>query len=224
MDEEEAPWSGAIPYSVGQSTMVRIPIPGTERLAIEFWPRGHVPASGSTSTLFFQDPSGRKHLRLDYGYNKNTGTIDYHWNQKGVHATFGITDHQPVGRGGAAAYQGAKYFRWAGRVMFITGAAIDIYSIVQADRPIRRIAEVAGGWAGAWAGCKVVGAGGAAVGSIKPGLGTAIGGIGGCIVGGIGGYFGGEALAGMTFDWVEGTFFTPLPEVSPPSPSQSMPR
>ena len=217
MDEDEVPWTGSVPYSIGQPSMIRIPIPGSDRLAIEFRPRGHVPASGSTSTLFLQDPSGRRHLRLDYGYNKNTGAFDYHWNQKGVHSTFGINNHQPAGRTGAALYNGAKYFRHAGRVLVVVGVVVDVASIVQASNPLRRTAEVAGGWAGAWGGCKVGGGLGAAGGSIvAPGPGTAIGGIGGCIVGGFAGYFAGEAAAGWLYDWAEDTFFTPLPEVSGP--------
>ena len=78
---------------------------------IELRPRGHVPKGGSTSTLFFQDPSGRRHLRLDYGHNVRTNTIDYHWNQKGTNANFGIADHTAVGRAGQTAYKAAKYFR-----------------------------------------------------------------------------------------------------------------
>jgi hypothetical protein len=52
----EVPTSGTIPYAVGQASIVRIPVPGTNGLAIELRPRGYVPPSGSTSTLFFQDP------------------------------------------------------------------------------------------------------------------------------------------------------------------------
>jgi hypothetical protein len=155
-------------------------------------------------------------LRLDYGYNVKTKTIDYHWNQKGVHANFGIADHTTVGRGGQAAYQAGKYFRYAGRVLMVAGVALDIVSIVQASKPMRRASQVVAAWAGAWAGCKVVGAGGAAVGLAASPLGSAVGGIGGCIIGGIGGYVGGSALAGVVFDWAEGTFFTPLPQVAGP--------
>ncbi len=50
----EIPMSGGIPYAIGQASVVRIPIPGTDRLCIELRPRGHVPPGGSTSTLFFQ--------------------------------------------------------------------------------------------------------------------------------------------------------------------------
>jgi hypothetical protein len=209
----DAPLSGGIPYAVGQSSIVRIPVPGTNGLCIELRPRGRVPAGGSTSTLFFQDAAGGRQLRLDYGYNVKTRTIDYHWNQKGTHADFGITDHTPAGRAGEAAYKAARYFRYAGRVLVVVGVAIDVVSIVQASNPIRRASQVVAGWAGAWAGCEVVGAGGAGLGLLASPLGSAIGGIGGCIIGGIGGYYGGSAIGGEVYDWAESTFFTPLPEV-----------
>lgn len=208
--------SGGIPFAVGQASMVRIPVPGTNGLAIELSPRGYVPASGSTSTLFFQDPTGKRHLRLDYGYNVKTKTIDYHWNQKGTFTDFSVADHTSVGRAGQTAYKAAKYFRYGGRVLVVVGVAVDVISIVQASKPLRRASEVVAGWAGAWVGCKVIGAGGAFIGTAASPLGTAVGGIGGCIIGGIGGYLGGSILAAEVYDWAEDTFFTPLPEMSAP--------
>ena len=88
-------------------------------MCIELRPRGRVPVGGSTSTLFFQDITGRRHLRLDYGYNVQTRTIDYHWNQRGTHGNFGIPDHTPAGPAGEAAYTAARYFRYAGRVLIV---------------------------------------------------------------------------------------------------------
>src|SRR4249920_3434111 len=61
----DVPMSGGIPYGIGQASVVRIPVPGTNGLCIELRPRGWVPQSGSTSTLFFQDATGKRHLRLD---------------------------------------------------------------------------------------------------------------------------------------------------------------
>ena len=212
----DVPMSGGIPYAIGQASVVRIPVPGTNGLAIELSPKGWTPKSGSTSTLFFQDPTGNRHLRLDYGYNVKTKTIDYHWNQKGTHAQFGIADHTPAGSAGRAAYQAARYFRMAGRVLIVAGVAVDVVSVVQASKPLRRASQVVAGWAAAWAGCKIVGAGGAALGTLASPLGSAAGGIGGCVIGGIGGYYGASVLAGEVYDWAEDTFFTPLPEVSAP--------
>lgn len=211
----EPPLHGAVPYAAGQASVVRIPIPGQPGLCIELRPRGYVPPGGSTSTLFFQDPTGKRHLRLDYGYNVKTKTIDYHWNQKGVATNFGITDHSPAGRAGAVAHRAAKYFRLGGRVLIVAGVALDVVSVVRADKPLRRASQAVAGWAGAWAGCKLVGAGGAAVGSLASPLGTAAGGIGGCVIGGVGGYWAGSTVAGEVYDWAEGTVFTPLPQVRP---------
>jgi len=42
------------------------------------------------------------------------------------------------------------------------------------------------------------------------------GGTAGCIIGGFGGYAGASTLASGVYDWAQGTFFTPLPQVSPP--------
>ena len=197
--------------------MLRIPVPGTGGLAIELSPRGHVPASGSTSTLFIQDATGKKHLRLDYGYNKTTGTINYHWNQKGTHAQFGITDHTPAGKAGQVLYKGGAYLKYAGRVLVVVGAAVDVYSIVVAKKRWRKTLQVAAGWAGAAAGCKAVGAGGAAVGTlVEPGGGTAWAACSAASSAGAGGYWGASWAAGAAYDWVEETYFEPLPETSAP--------
>jgi len=213
----EEPVSGSIAVGTGAASVARIPVPGSGGLHIELSPAGYVPKAGSTSTLFIQDIAGKRHLRLDFGYNKKTGKIDYHWNQKGTHKIFKITDHAPPKRGGQALFKGAKYFRYGGRVLLVAGAVVDIYSIVVAKKRLRQAAKVVAGWAGAWAGCKIVGAGGAAAGTfVEPGGGTAVGGIGGCVVGGIGGYFGASWAAGELYDWVEETFFESLPEVEAP--------
>jgi hypothetical protein len=101
-------------------------------------------------------------------------------------------------------------------VFVVAGVAIDVVSIVQASNPMRRASEVVAGWAGAWAGCKVIGAGGAALGLLASPLGSAAGGVSGCIIGGIGGYYGGSAIGGEVYDWADSTFFTPLAEVDAP--------
>lgn len=208
----DAPISGSIPVAIGVASKIRIPVSGTNGLAIELTPRGWTPKGGSTSTLFIQDITGKRHLRLDYGYNKVTKTVDYHWNQEGTFPEFGIKTHTPAGAGGEALYSGAKYFRYGGRVLLVAGAAIDIYSIVVSNKPLRKATQVAAGWVGAWGGCKAFGMGGAYVGTVlEPGLGTAIGGIVGCVSGGFIGYEGFSAGAARVYDWAEGTIFTPVP-------------
>ena len=64
----------------GIASVARIRVPGTDYL-IEFSPR-NFPINKSTSALFIQDEAGRRVLRLDYGYNKRSGQVDYHWNQE----------------------------------------------------------------------------------------------------------------------------------------------
>jgi hypothetical protein len=216
-DAGQAPTAGSIPYVIGQSSVVRIPIPGTPGLCLELTPRGRIPRGGSTSTIFIQDSAGKRHLRLDFGENPVTKTVDYHWNQRGTHQFFGLSDHSAAGGTGRLAYGAAKYFRYAGRVLLVAGAAVDIVSIVYASRPLRRASEVVAGWAGAWIGCEVAGAGGAAVGTaLTPGVGTAAGGFLGCIVGGLGGYVGGASVGAAVFDWAEDTVFFPVAQVSQP--------
>jgi hypothetical protein len=103
-------------------------------------------------------------------------------------------------------------------LLLIAGAAIDIYSIVVAKKRWRQVAKVVAGWTGAWAGCEGIGALGAAGGTaVEPGVGTAVGGVAGCIIGGIGGYIGASWAAGEVYDWVEETYFEPVPEVPAPA-------
>lgn len=78
--------SGSIAVGAGMPSVVRIPVPGTNGLHVELRPRfprdrRWRPRGGSTSTLFIQDLTGRRQLRLDYGPNRSTGNIDFHWNQ-----------------------------------------------------------------------------------------------------------------------------------------------
>jgi hypothetical protein len=212
--DEYQPLESGSAFVVGGSvgSVARIPVPGTNGLFLELKPRGWTPAGGSTSTVFIQDAAGSRNLRLDYGFNKSSGVVDYHWNQSKTFKLFGIADHTTVGQAGRLLYRGARYYRYAGRALLLVGAAIDIYSIVVARKRLRQVARVAAGWAGAWAGCTVLGSEGAVAGSAEPGLGTAIGGFAGCFVGGIGGYVGASWAAGEAYDWVEETYFAPVPE------------
>jgi hypothetical protein len=215
---EDEPWSGSIPAALGAPSIVRIPVPGTGGLAVELNPRGWIPKGGSTSTLWIQDISGKRHLRLDYGYNKTNGNTEWHWNQKGTFDEFGIKNHTPAGSSAEALGRSAKYFKWGGRILLVVAVAADGYSIVTSSNPLRRSVQVVSAWTLGWGGCKGVGAVGAAIGTgIEPGLGTAIGGLLGCAVGGFIGYKAGEATAGYLYDWAEDTVFTELPpEKKPP--------
>jgi hypothetical protein len=112
-------------------------------------------------------------------------------------------------------YKSAKYFRYVGRVLVVFGATVDTISIVKSSSPIRRASEVVSAWALAWAGCKSFGAGGAAIGTTLSPVGTAIGGIGGCIIGGYAGYHVGDMAGGAVYDWAQ-TVFTPVPQIPKP--------
>ena len=102
------------------------------------------------------------------------------------------------------------------------GAAADVYSVVVAKKKIRQAARVLSGWGGAWAGCKLVGAGGAAAGGaigsggagVGAAPGAAIGGFGGCLIGGVGGYFSASWAAGEVYDLIEEIYFEEVPPVS----------
>ncbi|MEO6599770.1 MAG: hypothetical protein ABIQ16_07855 [Polyangiaceae bacterium] len=210
------PMLGEIPFAIGVASWARIPVPFTNGLCVELGGRGWSPKTGSTSTLFIQNATGKQHLRLDYGYNVQTQSINYHWNQKGTYKTFGIVDHALVGVAGRNVYTAARYFRYAGRALAVIGVAADAYSVVVADKPLRQAAKVVSGWAGAWVGCKVVGAGGAWVGTaVEPGLGTAVGGSVGCLAGAFIGYEGFSRAAGRLYDWGDARF-TRIPDSPAP--------
>jgi hypothetical protein len=91
----DPPMSGGTPYAVGQASLVRIPIPGTNGRAIELKGRWK-PKTGLTSTLFFQDITGKRHLRLDNGHNVTTNTIDYRTRKRPQTCSRSRTIHQPA--------------------------------------------------------------------------------------------------------------------------------
>jgi len=220
-DAEDAPLFGQIAVT-GLGSVLRIPVPGAGGLAIELWPRAWVPKGGSTSTLFIQDVSGKRQLRLDYGFNKQSGAVEWHWNQKGTYDVFGIPNHTSTGAAERALGVGAKTFRYAGRALVVAGIIADTYSIVVSNKPLRRSLQVVSAWSAAWLGCESVGAGGAWVGTgITPGLGTAIGGLAGCAVGAFIGYATAEAAAGYLYDWAEDTIFTKIQAESGPAAQET---
>ncbi len=191
---DRALYGSFAPAGTGLASVMRIPVPDIE------------------------DVTGKRVLRLDYGYNKVIGKVDYHWNQKGTFAEFGIADHTAADNGAKALYSVAKTFRYAGRVLLVVGVAMDVYSIVVAKRRWRQVARVAAGWGAATAGCEYVGGWGAGIGSAEPGFGTAVGGLVGCAVGGVAGYTGATWAAGEVYDWIGEEWFEPVPESIPNQP------
>lgn len=210
-DAVDAPWVGAIPAGSSLASVIRIPVPGTNNLAIELAPRNY--KGQTTSSIFIQNGKGKRVLRLDYGFNVKTNTVDFHWNQKGTFEDFGIADHTTVGGTGSALYRGAKAFRYAGRFLVVVGAVMDIVSIAQASNPLRRSTQVISAWAAAWIAARGAGALGAELGTaVEPGLGTAAGGIVFGFVGGAFGYWAGNSAGAVIYDWAANTTFTPLME------------
>jgi len=200
-----------VPVAAGLGSAVRIPVPGTRGLAIELRPRGWTPKGGSTSALFIQDLTGKRHLRLDFGFNKNSQIFEWHWNQKGTSADFGITNHTSAGQAEQILGRAATIYKYAGRAVLAVGAAADLYSIVTSSQPLRRSIQVVTGWAAAGEGCKVLGAGGASLGTaVAPGVGTAVGGFLGCSAGAFIGYLLAEQTSGHLYDWATGATFSQL--------------
>ena len=245
MIAEDAPSTGiAWPsFSLGASSVMRIPVKGMNGLAIELKARGYLPKmttgkakipispgnngnwgidrgidgieainTSSTSKVFIQDITGRRVLRLDYGFNVKTGNVNWHWNQKGVYEDFKIIDHAVATPAAEMLGRTAKYFRYGGKLLVVYAAADDFLSIVTSSRPLRRTVQVVAAWKLSAMGCTAVGAQLAAWGTrVEPGFGTVIGGALGCLVGGLIGYITGEATTGHLYDWAEDNLFTPLP-------------
>lgn len=234
----------AFVVGAGMPTVNHIPVPGQPGLTVGLWtrdPRWHNPTAiedmrrllhevgitrdppnikGSTSTLFLQSANGKKVLRLDWGILPD-GSVTYHWNRTKIPVSFtGVVNHQQASRAFQNTSRAMRVFRHAGRGLLVLGVAMDAYSIYTAsDRP-RAVTRVISGWAGATAGCRIVGQGGAwagaAIGSAGAGVGAGpgaiIGGIGGCLVGGIGGYWVGSELGDAGYEWAQDTFFNPVPK------------
>lgn len=214
LEDAGVPMAGSLLLPAALSTVVRIPIPGMKDLAIALSPQNW--KGKSTSVLFFQDSKGKRTLRLDYGPNKATGHIDYHWNVSKTYQQFGIADHTVASPSEARAYRALKAFKYLGRVLLVAGLASDAYSVVLANKPLRRGVQVAGSWAGSWAGCETIGAGGAWLGVGGGPWGIAVGAGVGCIIGGWVGYEGGSRLGTVAYDWAENTVFTALPATEAP--------
>jgi hypothetical protein len=195
------------------------------------------PEKGTTSryNLSFRDISGHpkptgyaylnrvtppannwKGLRLDYGPNvKTNNATNWHWNQKGANATFGIADHSLASPTATNFGKTMQLARPLGRAAVGVGAVMDGISLAGEvnesletgnwDNTAIEGSRIAGGWGGAALGAKGGGTLGAAIGTaIAPGLGTAIGGAVGGFAGGIAGYFGGSEIGESVSEWAFG--------------------
>jgi uncharacterized membrane protein YgcG len=142
---------------------------------------------------------------LDYGFNKNSQLFEWHWNQKGTAADFGINNHTSVGATEQLLGEAAKIYRNVGRVLVIAGAVVDVWSIVVSSQPLRRSVGASGAYLGT---------------AVAPGVGTAVGGFLGCTAGSFIGYLTAERTSGHLFDWTQGALFTKINgEFPPPVPA-----
>jgi hypothetical protein len=210
--EDATGYAGSVLVSGGDARKIRIPIPGTKGLYIEFVNRGYQPKGGSTAGVFIQDKLGKRYLMLDYSFNKAKGSVEYHWNQSGTFDKFKIANHTSAGKSGEIIYKASKTFVGVGKRIVIIGLVLDGISIVIAKKKLRQVVKVVGGWQGAALGCRSFGAIGALAGSAEPGGGNIIlGGIG-CAVGLIVGGIAGSEVAGSGYDLIEEIYFEHLSE------------
>jgi hypothetical protein len=193
--------SQGVPIGIGAASSTRIPVGGG--LGLELSPRGFVPPGGSTSSAFIQDLSGKTHLRLDQGFNVKTNQSDIHFNQRGTFARFGIANHTLAGPGSRLLHHSANTLRVVGRPLLPIGIGLEAVSIATAENRPRAAVRGVSGLAGAFAGAKAGGAGGALLFS-PSGPGAIAGGLGGAILGGVGGYYGGSIAGESLFDFFGG--------------------
>lgn len=206
-----------------------------------FFPKVEIKGGRRTSsTIFIQDFAGKVSLRLDFGDILDTNrkkVIDYHWNAEtntivpygtnpkppkpifGVDQTplaikrlFGNRDHVFGKAAERLFYLSAKFYRLRAGLFAVVGYGADVWRIVTASNPIREASRTVTGWAGAWAGCKVLGGAGAAGGTATGNPLAAVGaGFFGCIIGGVVG----EHEAHKVYDWAEDVVFHPRPWANP---------
>lgn len=191
-------------------SVVRIPVPITgQNLYLELRPRNF--KGQSTSAIFIQDVN-KRHVRLDYGYNKSTGQIDYHWHQaKGLSETFKVTNHLPTGHWGKWLYRVGKTTKYVGTTFVVFAVVTDMIDIVIAEKPLQQLSKVAGAWSTAFIGCQRMGALGSRLGfRINPLFGTILGGGLGCIMGSMGGHFLGDWAGNKAYHLAETYYYRVL--------------
>ena len=108
----------------------------------------------------------------------------------------------------------AKVVKHAGRAFLVAGIVMDAYDLgttiyedlndedgTWGKKSTKKVAEIAGSWAGAAAGSKLGAMAGASLGTVvAPGVGTAVGGFVLGLIGGIAGAIGGEAFCSWVVD------------------------
>jgi len=200
---DHVPVSGKIPFAVGQTSAVRIPVPGTRGLCLELSARGRVPGCGSASTLFVRHPAGHLQSRLDFAYNRRSRTIDFQWSQNAALPSFVSGGQaQPIVPW-LVPHSPRKCYRYAGRALLVGGVVADTVSIVQASTPLRSASGTVREWCARWLGP-----------SSTPGC-TPLASALDCVIAALSGLTTPAELALQVYDWAESTLFTPLDEVRP---------
>ncbi|MBU0578248.1 S-layer homology domain-containing protein, partial [Patescibacteria group bacterium] len=181
---------------------------------------------GSYITQIYQTNNPSKYIALDYHLHETgpmAGTSNFHFNQKGVYADWGVSNHQVIGpddltiNGKGVPVNVGKGLRYVGAAGLVIGAATDAYNIYESEDRGRDTTKVVGGWTGAWAGATAfasIGAstgawiGGMACGTVTLGaaaipcavIGGSVGGFIGGMFGGVTGYLGGSYAGEEAYD------------------------
>ena len=174
--------------------------------------------SSYLAKIYQTNNPNNKYFAIDYGYNKNIGTADFHFNQEGVSELWNVKNHQSIGKDVKITAESkllkplvnvksaepllnfAKVTKYVGVAGLVVGAAADGYGIYKAEDKPKEIARVAGGWAGSALGAKGGASLGATIGAAAGPLGAVAGGIIGGLVGGTAGYLIGSGLAEKAYD------------------------
>jgi len=199
-------------YPVSRFMGVSLPTGARIRFANPAWPNQWKfrPGLPRDTRLFEVFEPGTKRFFAWDAHVTPPGSVTphpfYHVNQKGMHGLFGASDISPIGAADLPAARGLRYARIGGRIFLIVGVAVDAYTLGSSaaksiergtPRPVlAQAVRVAGSWGGAWAGAKLMCAGGALA-TAETGPGAALGCILGGAIGGFAGYFGADWIADM---------------------------
>lgn len=199
-------------YPVSKFMGVNLPTGARIRFANPTWPNQWKFKPGlPKDTRLFEvfEPATNRFFAWDAHVTPPGSTTPhpfYHVNQKGMHPLFGKSNISPIAAADIGTARGLRYARIGGRIFLVVGVAADAYALGDAfsesiekgtPRPVlAQAVRVAGSWGGAWAGAKLMCAGGALA-TAETGPGAVLGCVVGGAVGGFAGYFGADWIADM---------------------------
>lgn len=167
--------------------------------------RANNPRPNSSSSIFWQNVSGKKHGRLDRHVVTLKGGIQPYGNVPRTHLNytsgtgFFKYDHGLSPRGGTYLHYSAIFIRRSGGAMMALGAVTDAYSLATSSNKASEASRIAGGWAGAYYGAQYLGTQLAAYGASYGPYGIMAGGLAGSIGGGALGYWGGSLMGSLSY-------------------------